>query len=100
MTLRVAINGFGRIGRNVLRGWISRGADTGLEIVGMNSTSDPATSAHLLTYDSILGRLDPSVDIKTTDSSMFVNGKEIKFFADRNPLNCPWKEWGVDLVIE
>ena len=96
MTLRVAINGFGRIGRNVLRGWISRGADTGLEIVGMNSTSDPATSAHLLTYDSILGRLDPSVDIKTTDSSMFVNGKEIKFFADRNPLNCPWKEWGVD----
>ena len=58
MTLRVAINGFGRIGRNVLRGWISRGADTGLEIVGMNSTSDPATSAHLLTYDSILGRLD------------------------------------------
>ena len=100
MTLRVAINGFGRIGRNVLRGWISRGADTGLEIVGMNSTSDPATSAHLLTYDSILGRLDPSVDIKTTDTSMFVNGKEIKFFADRNPLNCPWKEWGVDLVIE
>ena len=100
MTLRVAINGFGRIGRNVLRGWISRGADTGLEIVGMNSTSDPKTSAHLLTYDSILGRLDPSVDIKTTDDSMFINGKEIKFFADRNPLNCPWKEWGVDLVIE
>ena len=100
MTLRVAINGFGRIGRNVLRGWISRGANTGLEIVGMNSTSDPATSAHLLTYDSILGRLDPSVDIKTTDDAMFINGKEIKFFADRNPLNCPWKEWGVDLVIE
>ena len=46
MTLRVAINGFGRIGRNVMRGWLSRGADTGLEIVGMNSTSDPKTSAH------------------------------------------------------
>ena len=100
MTLRVAINGFGRIGRNVLRGWISRGADTGLEIVGMNSTSDPKTSAHLLTYDSILGRLDPSVDIQTTDDTMIINGKEIKFFADRNPLNCPWKDWGVDLVIE
>ena len=100
MTLRVAINGFGRIGRNVLRGWISRGADTGLEIVGMNSTSDPKTSAHLLTYDSILGRLDPSVKITTTDDSMIINGKEVKFFADRNPLNCPWKDWGVDLVIE
>ena len=100
MTLRVAINGFGRIGRNVMRGWISRGADTGLEIVGMNSTSDPKTSAHLLTYDSILGKLDPSVKIETTDDTMIVNGKEIKFFADRNPLNCPWKDWGVDLVIE
>ncbi|RPF83669.1 type I glyceraldehyde-3-phosphate dehydrogenase [Synechococcus sp. CC9616] len=100
MTLRVAINGFGRIGRNVMRGWISRGNDTGLEIVGMNSTSDPKTSAHLLTYDSILGKLDPSVKIETTDDTMVVNGKEVKFFADRNPLNCPWKDWGVDLVIE
>ena len=88
MTLRVAINGFGRIGRNVMRGWLSRGADTGIEIVGMNSTSDPKTSAHLLTYDSILGKLDPSVQIETTDETMIVNGKEIKFFADRNPLNC------------
>ena len=59
MTLRVAINGFGRIGRNVMRGWISRGADTGIEIVGVNATSDPKTSA-LLTYDSILGKLDPT----------------------------------------
>ena len=93
MTLRVAINGFGRIGRNVMRGWISRGADTGIEIVGVNATSDPKTSAHLLTYDSILGKLDPSVKIETTDDSMIVNGKEVKFFSDRNPLNCPWKEW-------
>ena len=100
MTLRVAINGFGRIGRNVMRGWISRGADTGIEIVGVNATSDPKTSAHLLTYDSILGKLDPSVKIETTDDSMIVNGKEVKFFSDRNPLNCPWKDWGVDLVLE
>ena len=77
MTLRVAINGFGRMSRNVMRGWISRGADTGLEIVGMNSTSDPKTSAHLLTYDSILGKLDPSVNVETTDDTMIVNGKEI-----------------------
>ena len=100
MTLRVAINGFGRIGRNVMRGWISRGTDTDIEIVGVNATSDPKTSAHLLTYDSILGKLDPSVKIETTDDSMIVNGKQVKFFSDRNPLNCPWKEWGVDLVLE
>ena len=60
MTLRVAINGFGRIGRNVMRGWISRGADTDIEIVGVNATSDPKTSAHLLTYDSILESWTPA----------------------------------------
>ena len=70
MTLRVAINGFGRIGRNFMRCWLSRGANTGIEVVGLNDTSDPATNSHLLTYDSILGRLDPSVDIKTTDLSL------------------------------
>ena len=73
MTLRVAINGFGRIGRNVMRGWISRGADTGIEIVGVNATSDPKTSAHLLTYDSILGKLDPSVKIDTTDCLLYTS---------------------------
>ena len=71
-------------------GWISRGADTGIEIVGVNATSDPKTSAHLLTYDSILGKLDPSVKIETTDDSMIVNGKQVKFF-DRNPLTAPGK---------
>ena len=57
MTLRVAINGFGRIGRNFMRCWLSRGANTGIEVVGLNDTSDPATNSHLLTYDTMLGRI-------------------------------------------
>ena len=99
MTLRVAINGFGRIGRNFMRCWLSRGANTGIEVVGLNDTSDPKTNSHLLQYDSMLGRIRDA-EVSYTDSTIIVNGKEIKCFSDRNPLNLPWKEWGVDLVIE
>ncbi|ABX07954.1 type I glyceraldehyde-3-phosphate dehydrogenase [Prochlorococcus marinus] len=99
MTLRVAINGFGRIGRNFMRCWLSRGSNTGLEVVGVNVTSDPKTNAHLLRYDSILGELKDT-EIGYTDDNFIINGKEIKCFSDRNPLNLPWKDWGVDLVIE
>jgi glyceraldehyde-3-phosphate dehydrogenase (NAD(P)) len=99
MTLRVAINGFGRIGRNFMRCWLSRGANTGIEIVGLNDTSDPKTNSHLLQYDSMLGRIHDA-EVSYTDDTIIVNGKEIKCFSDRNPLNLPWKEWGVDLVIE
>jgi glyceraldehyde-3-phosphate dehydrogenase (NAD(P)) len=99
MTLRVAINGFGRIGRNFMRCWLSRGANTGIEIVGLNDTSDPKTNSHLLQYDSMLGRIRDA-EVSYTDNTIIVNGKEIKCFSDRNPLNLPWKEWGVDLVIE
>ncbi|WP_411869990.1 type I glyceraldehyde-3-phosphate dehydrogenase [Vulcanococcus limneticus] len=99
MTLRVAINGFGRIGRNFARCWLSRGADTGIELVGLNDTSDPRTNAHLLQYDSMLGRIRDA-EVSATDDAIIVNGKTIKCFSDRNPLNLPWKEWGVDLVIE
>jgi len=99
MTLRVAINGFGRIGRNFMRCWLSRGANTGIEVVGLNDTSDPITNAHLLTYDSMLGRIKDA-EVSYTDDSILVNGRSIKCFSDRNPLNLPWKEWGVDLVIE
>ncbi|MFZ4803417.1 MAG: type I glyceraldehyde-3-phosphate dehydrogenase [Synechococcus lacustris] len=99
MTLRVAINGFGRIGRNFMRCWLSRGANTGIEVVGLNDTSDPITNAHLLTYDSMLGRIKDA-EVSYTDDSIIVNGRSIKCFSDRNPLNLPWKEWGVDLVIE
>ena len=99
MTLRVAINGFGRIGRNFMRCWLSRGAYTNIEVVGINVTSDPKTNAHLLKYDSVLGQLD-GVDIQYTDDTFVINNKTIKCFSDRNPLNLPWKDWGVDLVIE
>ncbi|MFM9046298.1 MAG: glyceraldehyde 3-phosphate dehydrogenase NAD-binding domain-containing protein [Cyanobium sp.] len=99
MALRVAINGFGRIGRNFMRCWLSRGANTNLEIVGLNGSGDTSTNAHLLKYDSMLGPLR-GVDVTYTDNSISVNGKEIKVFYDRNPANLPWKDWGIDLVIE
>jgi glyceraldehyde-3-phosphate dehydrogenase (NAD(P)) len=99
MTLRVAINGFGRIGRNFTRCWLSRGVDTGIEIVGLNDTSDPRTNAHLLEYDSMLGKIR-NAEVGYSDDALIVNGRTIKCFSDRNPLNLPWKEWGVDLVIE
>jgi glyceraldehyde-3-phosphate dehydrogenase (NAD(P)) len=99
MTLRVAINGFGRIGRNFTRCWLSRGLDTGIEVVGLNDTSDPRTNSHLLQYDTMLGHIR-NAEVSYTDDTIVVNGKHIKCFSDRNPLNLPWKEWGVDLVIE
>lgn len=95
--IRVAINGFGRIGRNFLRCWLGR-ENSQLEVVGINDTSDPKTNAHLLKYDSMLGKL--SADIDSDDNSIIVNGKTIKCYSDRNPLNLPWNAWGVDLVIE
>ena len=95
--IRVAINGFGRIGRNFLRCWLTR-ENSGLDVVAINDTSDPRTNAHLLTYDSMLGKLDD--DITADDNSIIVNGKSIKCVSDRNPLNLPWKAWDIDLIIE
>jgi glyceraldehyde-3-phosphate dehydrogenase (NAD(P)) len=95
--IRVAINGFGRIGRNFMRCWLTR-ENSQLEIVAVNDTSDPRTNAHLLKYDSMLGKL--SADIGADDNSLIVNGKTIKCSSDRNPTNLPWGSWGVDLVIE
>jgi glyceraldehyde-3-phosphate dehydrogenase (NAD(P)) len=95
--IRVAINGFGRIGRNFLRCWAGR-SDSTLEVVGINDTSDPRTNAHLLRYDSMLGKFD--ADISADENSITVNGKTIKCVSDRNPLNLPWKEWDIDLIIE
>lgn len=94
---RVAINGFGRIGRNFLRCWLGR-ENSRLEVVGINDTSDPRTNAHLLKYDSMLGKLD--ADISADENSITVNGKTIKCVSDRNPLNLPWADWGIDLIIE
>lgn len=95
--IRVAINGFGRIGRNFLRCWLER-ENSGLQVVGINDTSDPYTNAHLLKYDSMLGRLD--ADIQADENSITVNGNTIKCVSDRNPLNLPWKDWDIDLIIE
>ncbi|MGD1909159.1 MAG: type I glyceraldehyde-3-phosphate dehydrogenase [Leptolyngbyaceae cyanobacterium] len=95
--IRVAINGFGRIGRNFLRCWLTR-QDSQLEVVAINDTSDPKTNSHLLKYDSMLGRLD--ADIQPGEDSLIVNGKTIKCYSDRNPNNLPWKAWDIDLVIE
>ena len=99
MTLKVAINGFGRIGRNFMRCWLSRGANTGIEVVGLNGSGDTKTNAHLLKYDTMLGPLR-NAEVTTTQDAIIINGKTIKVFYDRNPANLPWKEWGVDLVIE
>ena len=95
--VRVAINGFGRIGRNFVRCLLSR-ENSNLELVGINDTSDPKTNAHLLRYDSMLGILD--ADIKADTNSLIVNGQTVKCVSDRNPLNLPWKEWDIDIVIE
>ena len=95
--IRVAINGFGRIGRNFMRCWLTR-ENSQLDVVAINDTSDPKTNAHLLKYDSMLGKL--SADISADDSSIIANGKAIKCVSDRNPNNLPWKEWEIDLIIE
>lgn len=96
--IRVAINGFGRIGRNFLRCWIGR-TNSQIEVVGINDTSDPRTNAHLLKYDSMLGKLN-NAEISADDNSITVNGKTIKCVSDRNPLNLPWADWGIDVIIE
>lgn len=96
--VRVAINGFGRIGRNFVRCLLSRGTDTNLELVGINDTSDPKTNSHLLRYDTMLGVLDADIGYDT--NSLIINGKTVKCVSDRNPLNLPWKEWDIDIVIE
>ena len=96
MTVRVGINGFGRIGRNFFRAVQASGAD--IEIVAVNDLTDNATLAHLLKYDSILGRLDG--DVTSTEDEIAVNGKAFKAFAERDPNNLKWGELGADVVIE
>ena len=94
--IKVGVNGFGRIGRNFLRAAIESGAN--FEIVGVNDLTDNATLAHLLKYDSILGRLKQPVTF--TDSTITVGGKTISVSAERDPANIPWGKLGVDVVVE
>lgn len=97
MAVKVAINGFGRIGRNAFKAALEKYADS-IEFVAINDLTDPATLAHLLEFDSCFGRFDGTVEAK--DDALVVNGKEIKVLAERDPANLPWKELGVDIVIE
>ena len=96
MAVKVGINGFGRIGRNLFRAAHEAGAD--LEIVAVNDLTDAATLAHLLKYDSILGRFPG--DVEVGDGSITVAGKELKVLSERDPADLPWGDLGVDVVIE
>ncbi|TXS51046.1 type I glyceraldehyde-3-phosphate dehydrogenase [Streptomyces sp. t39] len=96
MTIRVGINGFGRIGRNYFRALLEQGAD--IEIVAVNDLGDTATTAHLLKYDTILGRL--KAEVTHTADTITVDGHTIKVLSERNPADIPWGELGVDIVVE
>ncbi len=96
MTVRVGINGFGRIGRNFYRAVQASGAD--IEIVAVNDLTDNATLAHLLKYDSILGRLDG--EVTSDEDSISVDGRSFKVFEERDPANLKWSEVGADVVVE
>ena len=96
MTIKVGINGFGRIGRNFYRAIVASGAD--IEIVGVNDLTDNKTLAHLLKYDTVLGRFPLSVDFD--DENIIVDGKKIRALEERNPADLPWAELGADIVIE
>lgn len=96
MTVRVGINGFGRIGRNFFRAVRASGAD--IEIVGVNDLTDNAVLAHLLKYDSILGRLD--ADVTSTADAIQVGDRTIAAFAERDPANLKWADIGADVVVE
>ncbi len=96
MTIRVGINGFGRIGRNFYRAVQEQGAD--IEVVAVNDLTDPKTLAHMLKYDSVMGRMD--ADVKHTDDAIIVNDDVVKVFAERDPKNIPWGAEDVDVVIE
>lgn len=99
MTVKVGINGFGRIGRNVLRGIVLDPKTYGdLEITAVNDLTDAKTLAHLFKYDSVFGIFKG--DVSHTDDSIVVNGKKIKVYSQSNPADIPWKETGVDVVIE
>jgi glyceraldehyde 3-phosphate dehydrogenase len=97
MTVRVGINGFGRIGRNFLRAARAQGGD-GVEVVAVNDLTDARTNAHLLRYDSTHGRFDGEIEIDR--DTLVVDGKRIRVLAEREPKALPWDEMGADVVIE
>ena len=97
MARKIAINGFGRIGRCVLRALVKSGSKD-LDIVAINDLTDAKTLAHLLKHDSVHGRFD--ADVKLIEGGLSVNGDEIRIFAEKDPTKLPWKDLGVDVVLE
>ncbi len=96
MATRIGINGFGRIGRNMFRALMAKGSS--LEVAAVNDITDPATLAHLLKYDSVLGRLQE--EVKVTDDGFSVDGAEVKVLSEKDPGGLPWRDLDVDVVIE
>ncbi len=96
MTVKIGVNGFGRIGRNFLRAVKQTGAD--IDFVAVNDITDAATLAHLLKYDSVLGRFPGEVGV--SENGILVDGDELRVLAERDPANLPWKELGAEIVIE
>jgi glyceraldehyde 3-phosphate dehydrogenase len=96
VTIKVGINGFGRIGRNFYRAALAQGAD--IEVVAVNDLTDNKTLAHLLKYDSILGRFPEEVTYD--DQNLIVGGRKIRVLEERDPANLPWKELGAEIVLE
>ena len=98
MTIRVAINGYGRIGRNILRAHYENAKNHDIEIVAINASGDPATNAHLTRYDTVHGRFASKVDL--VDNHLVVDGDRIPIFSTRDPAELPWADLGVDVVME
>ena len=98
MTLKVAINGFGRIGRNILRAHYEDGKKHDLQFVAINDLGDAKTNAHLLKYDTAHGRFKGSVEVQ--GDALLVNGERIQVIAERDPAKLPWKALGIDVVLE
>ncbi|MGZ8566926.1 MAG: type I glyceraldehyde-3-phosphate dehydrogenase [Actinomycetota bacterium] len=96
MTVKVGVNGFGRIGRNFFRAAKETGAD--IDFVAVNDITDAATLAHLLKYDSVLGTYDG--EVRASENGILVDGDELKVLAERDPANLPWKELGAEIVVE
>ena len=98
MSVRIGINGFGRIGRCVVRAWQADSAKSDVEIVAINDLTDTTTLAHLLKHDSVHGRF--AGQVKADGSSIVVDGTPIRIFAEKDPAKLPWKDLGVDIVLE
>ncbi|MHB8355020.1 MAG: type I glyceraldehyde-3-phosphate dehydrogenase, partial [Burkholderiales bacterium] len=98
MAVRVGINGYGRIGRNVLRALYESGNKHGIQIVAINDLGNPETNAHLTRYDTVHGKFH--ADVAVQGDSMVINGDVIRVFSQRNPAEIPWGNIGVDVVME